>query len=239
MEETKEKRFADFSGKVQEICQHYDQVEDMKFTANLKNGTTFRFKFDAEEYDKAKEEKRPYKPVSVFNSIIDMIGAGLSIAGIVVLHGNLIALLASSFLFCVFAFSAIGHLLDEGRTRSRLVFANLEEAFKVIFLCLYNGMFASSTQYHFSALVTVTLLLGALSLLLLSIQTKGAGTASKLVSAMIPCFSMLSVFSLFTLASSLLFSLWSLLSVVLGERKAAGNTIFAVIGMIMTILLFS
>ena len=46
----KKEVFSQFNEKVSEITQHYEEIEEMKFDAKLKNGTHFSFDFNSDNH---------------------------------------------------------------------------------------------------------------------------------------------------------------------------------------------
>lgn len=233
MEHDVNELFQDFQKQVAEIASHAQQVSKLKFSAQLKNGTSFRFNFDADTYGR---EKKPYKPHSIYNAIIDIIGAAITVALMVMHIGSPLWVLGCIFLFAFFVTNAVMHLFDESRERTVAVLFHLGCAIKIVFLCLFNFAMVHGPQ----SVVVTTLGISALSLLLLSIQTRGAGRVSSIVLAILPFMNLLGgVHSLFLPASDLVFALWALGPALPGGKaKARSNSVFAIIGLILAGWLF-
>lgn len=233
MEHDVNELFQNFQKQVDEIASHAQQVSKLKFSAQLKNGTSFRFNFDADTYGR---EKKPYKPHSIYNAIIDIIGAGIAIALMVMHIAIPLWVLSCVFLLAFFVSNAVMHLFDESRERTITVLFHLTCAIKIVFLCLGNFTMVHGMQ----SVVVTTLGISALSLMLLSIQTKGAERASGIVLAVLPFMNLLGgVHSLFLPASDFVFALWALGPVLPGGKlKARSNSVFAIIGLILASLLF-
>ena len=233
MEHDVNELFEDFRTQVNEIANHAGQVSKLKFSAQLKNGTSFRFHYDADTFGK---EKKLYKPLSAYNAIIDIIGSAVTIAMMVMHISNLFWVLACIFAFTFFIANAVMHLFDEERIRTITILFHLSCAIKIVFLCLFNFTFAPGVQ----SVVITTLGIGALSLLLLSIQTKGAVRASSITLATLPFMNLLGgISSLFLPGSDLVFALWALGPAAFGGKmKVRSNSIFAIIGIMLAGWLF-
>ena len=71
----KKEVFSQFKEKVSEITQHYEEIEEMKFDAKLKNGTRFSFTFDSDKFSRktGEADRKKHHPVSVFNAVVDIL----------------------------------------------------------------------------------------------------------------------------------------------------------------------
>jgi len=238
MEDNRIGMFTDFSKQVDEICQHSDQVETVKFTAKLKNGTSFSFHYNKDSYEKSLLPKRVYQPLSVFGSIIDCAGAGISIACLVLLIGPIWHVLLFSMLLATFTFAALDHLFDVGEEQAHKVFSNLRDGFKILAIGLCNYCIASMTGSHVIAVVTMTFIIAATALLLLSMQTKGSLIGSLATTTLLSFCSLFSLTSAMALSTCILYGLWSVQAFVLqSHNKVKSNTIFGVMATVGTALL--
>ena len=123
----KKEVFSQFNEKVSEITQHYEEIEEMKFDAKLKNGTHFSFDFNSDKFNrKTGTEKREHHPVSVFNAVVDILSACTALA--------LMILWFVIFFPIFFITSSVYHFLDEELTR----------AVKVMFIVRMGLLIASS-----------------------------------------------------------------------------------------------
>ncbi len=228
MEHDVNELFQSFQEQVNEISRHANQVSKLKFSANLKNGTSFRFHYDADTYGKGKVN---YKPLSVFNAIVDIIGAMATISLMVLHIQKGMWIICSVMMLVFFCTNAVMHLLDERRERTISVLFSTICAMKTVFLCFYNFFVAQGVQ---SVLVS-TLSISALSLLLLSMQTKGAERASAIILFILPFMNLLGgIGNIFLPGSDALFGLWALGPAFFGKKnKVSSNSIFALIGLIL------
>ena len=59
----KKEMFEEFKGRVDEILDHYEELERLSFTARLRNGTRFAFDFDIDSTShKATRAPQPSSP---------------------------------------------------------------------------------------------------------------------------------------------------------------------------------
>mgnify|MGYP000864017542 CR=1 FL=1 len=70
-----QRAFSEFKNQVEEIAEHADSVQKLSFKAELKNGTAFRFNYNADSFG----PKQAYHPNSVFNGIVDCVSALIAI----------------------------------------------------------------------------------------------------------------------------------------------------------------
>ncbi|MFA6844308.1 MAG: hypothetical protein WCR02_01140 [Sphaerochaetaceae bacterium] len=231
--------FQNFKEQVDQICQHNEGVENLHFNAKLKNGTSFNFNYSSELYRKSMEKKEPYQPLSVFNSIVDIIGAAITLFFVFVSFTNLpIAILFLCLLAC-FIFSCLNHLFDINVHRPHIIFTNLGEACKVVALSCLNYAVASLYQYQISVVLISTLIIGALALLFLSMQTRMAQKASLAMCILLPFVCLFAKANTLSVSTSILYALWSAGNLILGQKtKASSNTIFAIMATVMTAFLF-
>ena len=186
----KKEVFSQFNEKVSEITQHYEEIEEMKFDAMLKNGTHFSFDFNSDKFNrKTGREKREHHPVSVFNAVVDILSACTAITLMILWFVHSAAFptaervcitLAFIFFPIFFITSSVYHFLDEELTR----------AVKVIFIVRMGLLIASSALlcttfclYRGFLYTIIYLVLAALSLMLLSFGTRNGFRASSLILA--------------------------------------------------------
>ena len=235
MNEKRDEMFDEFAQQVERIHQHSSQVEDLRFRATLKNGTSFNFHYNKAAYEREQSPQEPYQPRSLFNAIVDCVGAGLAAACLVLTLGVVWHIIFFGLLAATFVFSALDHFFDIRHEQAHKVFSNLREAFKILSIGTCNYCLALHTGMHVTGVVATTLLVGATALLLLSVQTKGAIVASLIATACMPFLALLSVRTLLALAGSALFSLWSVETLVISPNsKAKTNTVFGVIATVVS-----
>ena len=186
----KKEVFSQFNEKVSEITQHYEEIEEMKFDAKLKNGTHFSFDFNSDKFNrKTGTEKREHHPVSVFNAVVDILSACTALALMILWFVHSAAFPATQRICFTLAFiffpvffitSSVYHFLDEELTR----------AVKVMFIVRMGLLIASSALlcttfclYRGFLYTIIYLVLAALSLMLLSFGTKNGFRASSLITA--------------------------------------------------------
>ncbi len=191
MEMEKRELFEDFRARIDEIVQHSDEVETLHFSARLRNGTNFSFSFDADRFerDRMNPDGGRLRPVSVFNSVVDMIGAAIALPLMIVniASGSSSAFQVLTFtaFFVFFAASAVYHLFDTGMTRTLKVLAAVRTGLLSLSLCLmYTGLSVSRGSGIYIPF-TVMLLLAALCIFLTSLATRTAARAAGLVQALI------------------------------------------------------
>lgn len=186
----KKEVFSQFNEKVSEITQHYEEIEEMKFDAKLKNGTHFSFDFNSDKFNrKTGTEKKEHHPVSVFNAVVDILSACTAITLMILWFVHSAAFPATQRICFTLAFiffpvffitSSVYHFLDEELTR----------AVKVMFIVRMGLLIASSALlctafclYRGFLYTLIYLTLAALSLMLLSFGTKNGFRASSLITA--------------------------------------------------------
>lgn len=230
--------FKEFQNQVEEISSHAQQVQDLVFRAHLKNGTSFRFTYDAERFAKQQGERIHAHPLSVFNGILDIVAALLAITLLVVQLSldfeNIFLLLCFASFILTFSLSSLFHFFEPD-TRSHLVFLNLREIAKLMSLFLVN----ISIAYSFAPLSligvrSISLLLVAASLLLLSGRTQLSQRVSYLLSSLLPFVSLLSQIGMESLLRVFVFSFWSLVALLFRkESRMHSSSIFALIGLVL------
>lgn len=256
--------FEDFKTHVEDIADHAEQVHRIDFSARLKNGTGFSFTFNSEQWRRkfspdTKQEPERYAPAAPFNAIVDIIGALLAIALMVVVAITLnrlpsfgIAGVLSVFVFtlfiCYFVLAAIYHLFPS-ESQVRPIFFNLTTACKIISLLLVNILVSLLLEGapNSAVLVFVSTLIAALALFMLSFGTKGGIRASLMFSTAIPFLLFIvsrnipeeSVMKILPLlvAETIMTGLWSFLPLILPARfsgkeaRGRSNNIFPIMGM--------
>ncbi|MGE4583228.1 MAG: hypothetical protein AB7C91_01125 [Sphaerochaeta sp.] len=230
--------FTDFKTQVEEISEHAEQVHSLVFRAELKNGTSFNFSYNAEKFAKESGPRLPYHPVSIFNGVFDIVSSAIGIALLVILamhrsSQQYLAVLTFSAFITTFICSALYHFFSMEQ-RSSQVFATLKEIGKILSILLVNLTYATLLFPSSLVLVrSISLVLVALSLLFLTGRTKLSLQVSLLVSLLLPWVSFVSLFSLETLLRCLLFSLWSLTALMSGkESRLHSNSVFALMGLV-------
>jgi predicted membrane channel-forming protein YqfA (hemolysin III family) len=256
--------FEDFKGHVIDISEHADQVHRVDFSAKLKNGTAFSFNFNSDQWMRkvSPETKRAssrYAPAAPFNAVVDIVGALIAIALMIIVAINIDKLptfgvtgVLSVFIFtlyiCYFILAAIFHLFPE-ESQVRSVFQHLTSAFKIITLLLGNMLGAillDGIPYSF-VLIFVSILVAALALFTLSFGTKGGGRASLFFSTGLPFLLFIIYPNIpgqyattllpFLIPETIMLGLWSFLPLILPSKisgkvsRGRTNNIFPIMGM--------
>lgn len=229
--------FSDFKTQVEEIAEHADAVQKLSFKAELKNGTSFKFSYNADTFGPRKQ----YHPTSIFNGILDIVSALVAIWLLVSFSIRMRSsesmvpalVLALSLATAVFVFSALYHFMSQEK-RSSLVFANLKEICKILFLaCINLAVAAIFNSTRLQITQSLSLVLVALSLLFLLGRTQLSSRVSLAITTLLPCIALLSALNLENVISTLLFSMWSLVALASkGESRMRTTSLFALIGLL-------
>ena len=180
----KKEVFSQFNEKVSEITQHYEEIEEMKFDAKLKNGIRFAFTFDSDKFSRKTGEagRKKHHPVSVFNAVVDILSACTAITLMILwfVHSpafptaeRVCITLAFIFFPIFFITSSVYHFLDDELTIVRMGILIGSSALLCTVFCLYRGFLYT----------IIYLVLAALSLMLLSFGTRNGFRASSLILA--------------------------------------------------------
>jgi predicted membrane channel-forming protein YqfA (hemolysin III family) len=237
--------FADFQRQVKEISEHAQQVHKIEFSAKLKNGTFFTFNYNSDTFNREAKGKRKYSPTSIFNAIIDIIGAFGAIFLLVYLiltveiyrqnfgFSSVWGILTFSFFIAFFVVSSLYHLFDKD-SPALAVFCNIFESLKIITLCSANICYILLVNPDkMIPVVLGSLGFAAASFLFLSMGTHGSLRASLLFTTILPFISLIGKVSLLSFSTASLLGLWSLVNLVAKPtEKARTNTVFAIMGMI-------
>jgi predicted membrane channel-forming protein YqfA (hemolysin III family) len=230
--------FSDFKNQVNEIALHAKQVSTVNFKADLKNGTSFNFVYNADKFARAQGDKQEYRPLSVSNAIVDIVGAIGAVALLLVLllretRTDIPFILSYAMLITFFSLSATYHFFNRD-SRTNQVFYYLKETAKILSLALINSTTIGFGQLPLQTLSrSLSLIAVAVSLLFLSGRTKLSRQASLAAASILPFISLMGFFSLDALVRCLLFSLWSAIALFAKpESRMSSNSIFALIGLI-------
>jgi hypothetical protein len=245
--------FLEFERQVSEITAHAQQVHKLDFTAKLRNGTYFNFSYNSDTYNRKlnSEGKHPYTPSSVFNAVVDILGAVVSLVILIYLaitiknsdlgfvNATVLIILSFCLFTACFVMTAIYHLFDRS-SGARFVFSNVMEALKILSLGFANIALAMVSSSERSSLVLLlTLLVGATAALLLSLGTQGGARASLSFCILLPYLPLLAQSSLAVLTTATLFGLWSLVALVAKSNlRIKSNTTFGLIGVVSLALNF-
>lgn len=238
--------FSDFEQRVQEIAGHAEDVQYLDFKARLKNGTAFEFHYDIETFAKLSQPKPVYRPASVFNAIVDILGGGISIGLLVYLLMRAVqplpvaVILTYCFFIAYFSVSTIYHFFDKS-SRANPVFYNLSQTMKILGLGMVNvGIASMNNDANMNPVLFSSLILCALCLLLLSGGTKVSLSASTTFAILLPFVALLNRFTFDSFATATLFGLWSLGSLVSKpDLRIKSNSIFALVGLLSLTVQFT
>lgn len=237
--------FADFQKQVKEIADHAPQVHKIDFSAKLKNGTSFNFNFNSDTFNKQPRGERNYRPSSVFNAVIDIIGASGAIFLLVYLIVTMEryqksyalsavwSILTFSFFIAFFTISCIYHLFDR-ESAVKPVFYSVSESLKIVTLASVNICYVMLVNPDkLIPSVLGTLGIAAASFLFLSMGTHGSLRASLAFTTLLPFVSLLGKVNLLTVSTATLLALWSLINLLAKpSEKVRTNAVFAIMGMI-------
>ncbi len=236
-----QKIFSDFKAKVDEIAAHSEHVHSIHFKAALKNGTSFNFTYNAEKFAKQKNPKGAFKSYSIFNGIVDIVA---TLTGIAILVYCILSMLSSNgilplavltyALFIVtFICSALFHFFSVEQ-KAHLIFSYLKESSKIITLAVMNLFLAHLLDpLSLSMVRSYTLVIIALAFLFLSGRTKLSLQVSLAITALLPFVSLIVQVSLDSILRVLLFSLWSVATLVFKhDSRMKTNAAFAFMGML-------
>ncbi len=235
------KIFSDFKNRVDEIATHAEHVHSVSFKAELKNGTSFNFSFNAEKFAKTKDPKGAFKSSSIFNGIVDIIASLSSIAIIVYLIQQMLdgqgvsslVVLTYSLFITSFICSALFHFFSSEQ-KAHLIFSYLKESAKIFALASANLLLAHIQEP--SSLIMVrsfVLVLLALAFLFLSGRTQLSLQVSLAITALLPFVALIVDTSIDSILRCLLFSLWSIATLVFkSESRMKTNSAFALMGLL-------
>ena len=187
----KKEMFEEFKGRVDEILDHYEELERLSFTARLRNGTRFAFDFDIDSFNRNEERGRtrtPSRPVSVFNAVIDIIASVMAICLLIVnvaqSDASAATVLAFTSAIVLFAVSAVYHLFDERMARTVKVLFLVRMGLLSLTFALVSGAVVSLSGGSALLAFPVTLLFASLALFLTSLGTSGGFRAASAVLAL-------------------------------------------------------
>jgi hypothetical protein len=235
------KIFTDFKNRVDEIAEHAEHVHSVSFKAELKNGTSFNFSFNAEKFAKAKDPKGTFKSYSIFNGIVDIVASLSTIAIIIYLMNqmvegqgvNLLVVLTYSLFIISFICSALFHFFSIEQ-RAHLIFSYIKESAKIFALALVNLLWAHLQEPSSLTMVrSLVLVLIALAFLFLSGRTHLSLQVSLAITALLPFVSLAVDMSLDSILRCTLFSLWSVATLVFKPvSRMRTNSAFALMGVL-------
>ena len=247
------KLFSEFERQVGEITSHAQQVHKLDFTAKLLNGTYFNFSYNSDTYARKlnTEGKHSYTPASVFNAVVDILGAITAVVILIFMviainkspmgfaNTTILIILTFSLFASCFVMSCLYHLFYRAK-EARFVFYNVMEALKILSLAFANVALAMLISPDRASLVLLfTLLVGATAALLLSLGTQGGARASLAFCILLPYLPLYATTSLASLTTATLFGLWSLVALVTKSNlRIKSNTTFALIGIVSLTLNF-
>lgn len=243
--------FSEFERQVGEITSHAQQVHKIDFSAKLRNGTYFNFSYNSDTYNRKfnQEGKRSYNPGSVFNAVVDIVGSSAAITLLVILalvikgrpagfgKAQILVLLSYSCFTAFFIISSLYHLFNR-ESEVRFVFYNVKETLKVLALGCANIALSMLASFETSSSVLFfTLLIGSVSILLLSLGTQGGAKASLAFCVVLPYLPLYANLTLSSVTTATLFGLWSLVSLVAKPGiRIKSNSTLAIIGILSLLL---
>lgn len=182
----------EFKRKTDEIALHSEEIEDLHFTAKLKNGTRFAFDFNEEDFLRKNgilHEKEKTKSVSIFNGIFDILAAVGAIALLSLASSfqmtentlnNAFLITTYSFFTVFFIVSSVYHLFHESHVRAIKALYVVRHSLLTISLALLC-VGVNAMGYRNTFIYPAILFTGALSIFFMSIGTKGGTIAASFI----------------------------------------------------------
>ena len=177
----------EFKLRVNEILDHSDNVETIKFRASLKNGVKFNFDYNIKNFEKTEKEK--YVPNSIINAILAILFASFSIVFLALRSGlsnalNMVYVLGLIF----FVISSVSHFMTKTSVVTNKIFFNIKEIVSLIILGVIALAFVDLgfVNLFYSNIAILAIII---SIFLISIRTKVALLASN-ISAIAACVTL-------------------------------------------------
>lgn len=237
--------FEDFNKQVNEISQHSDKVKKLNFSCSLLNGTSFKFNYNINKHYKSGS---PYKPAAIFNAILDIISAIISLVFLLLYFSeyfqitksnqaiNLFIITLLSFSITFFVLRSVYHLFQSTSSVRNPLF-RASEAIKISILLNINILVSVIYKINNITLVIfLSFVVCSLALLSMGIGTQGAFKIEMLLTTVLPLFMLVSSTNLAIVASSILLAFSSFIYVLLEGREAKTNSIFSILGISLFIL---
>ena len=162
----------EFKLRVNEILDHSDNVETIKFRANLKNGIKFNFDYNTKDFEKL--DKAKYVPNSVINAVLAIIFFSFSIVFLALRHHvssavNMVFVISMAY----FILSSISHFMSKTSIIPNKVFFNIKEIITLVIIGVLSYSFVQLKLIDilYSNLVILALII---SVFLISVRTKVA-----------------------------------------------------------------
>lgn len=238
----KKEVFESFKSRIEEIVNHYDEVEEIKFYALLKNGTRFNFDFDIARFEMAKKKEVN----SVVNGVCDIIAALATIAMLAIstIQNSLstqmiLETLTYSFFILFSVMSSIYHLFSVNHQRTSRVLLLVRQFILNVTIFLLTATLVKATSN--SMFLTLTfLLLSVLSLFLSLLATKGGLKAGNIIISIIGLVLVFSNQDLYIVYISLSLIINGLLNAIFDsdKTKIAGTIKTTSLFYLLSILFF-
>lgn len=125
--EDKKAMMASIKERIDEIFSHSEEISELHFDARIQNGTRFQFNYNAEEFAHSGKDRVKKYRISTLNAVIDIIGATLCVALLVLACVNCLKGEAASDAFVIMTFccflaffteSSVYHLFNENHARA-------------------------------------------------------------------------------------------------------------------------
>lgn len=217
----KKEVFESFKARVDEIVNHYDEVEELKFTALLKNGTKFNFDFDIARFEVARKKESN----SVVNGVSDIIAtlATIAMLSISTIHNSfssqmVLETLTYSFFILFFIISTIYHLFSVNHQRTSRVLLLVRQFILNVTIFLLTATLVTATTNNMFLTLTF-LLLSVLSLFLSLLATKGGLKAGNIIISIIGLVLIFSNQNLYIIFISLALIINGLLNAIFDNDK--------------------
>lgn len=187
--------FKELQTKVDQMTSHYEDVIEVHFIAKLKNKSKLEFNYDEEVNKRLLKGKTIYKPISTFNSVIDMIAALTTITILILtcvflLNGttlqNTFITNALSIWIAFFTFSSVYHLFNRNSYSKNILFLIRQS---LLICSILVTALASLTLYDATFISYFVLgIFAAIAIFFTVINTNGSISASNAVLGLMSIF---------------------------------------------------
>lgn len=237
--------FENFKNQVEEISKHSDKVKKLDFTCTLLNGTGFIFNYDINKFNK---KTINYKPATVFNAVVDIISAAISIIFLIMFLSNKVTLIEQntvinlfittllSLSIAFFVLRAVYHLFHASSNVRNPLF-RVSEGIKLLILLNINTLVSIIYKINNITLVIfLSFIVCSLSLLCMGIATKLSFKIEMFITSLLPFFMLVSSTQLAFISSCILLSISSFIYIIMDGKEAKTNSIFFLLGLSLFVL---
>ncbi len=237
--------FDNFKNQVEEIAKHSDKVKKLDFTCTLLNGTGFIFNYDINKFNK---KTINYKPATVFNAVVDIISAAISIIFLIMFLTDQVSLIEKntvinlfittllSFSIAFFVLRSVYHLFHASSNVRNPLF-RVSEGIKLLILLNINTLVSIIYKINNITLVIfLSFIVCSLALLCMGIGTKVSFKIEMFITSLLPFFMLVSSTQLAFISSCILLSISSFIYIIMDGKEAKTNSIFFLLGLSLFVL---